>query len=216
MSEPEDHRALPPILCLTGIDGCGKSTHLSRLARRLERHKKLRADVLTVWSITRNAHYQNHPFISDRTAIHRYLATLHGGARMLFIAHALMESLDLLTDERVQVVLADGYWYKYLCSERLHGLSLDWLLRTVACLPAPRRTILLDLPPEKAWERKSDVTPYECGMARPCEAAFVTFQSRLRRELRELADAQGWPVIDVDRPEEEVADELWNLIKHEV
>jgi thymidylate kinase len=135
---------------------------------------------------------------------------------MLFIAHSLLESRDLLADEEVDLVLADGYWYKYLCSVRLHGLPEAWLMKTVSCLPVPRLTILFDLAPERSWARKPDVTPYECGMAEPGESSFVDFQTRLRTVLVALGTGRSWPVVDAGRTQDGVAAELWDLVRERV
>ncbi|MFZ2960653.1 MAG: hypothetical protein WA705_27550 [Candidatus Ozemobacteraceae bacterium] len=216
MSEVTFYKPLPPIICLTGIDGCGKSTHLKTISRRLAEEKKVTAAFLTVWDISRNKRYQSHSFISDKEAIYRYLATLHGGARMLFIAHALMESLELLLEEKPDVILADGYWYKYLFSESLHGLGVDWLLKAVTGFPEPHKCVLLDIPAERSWARKPGITPYECGMAEPGEKTFLSFQTRLRQEMLRYARGKNWSVISVDRPVNDVADELWKLLKDEV
>ncbi len=82
----------PPLFCLTGIDGCGKSSHIRRLTEWLAETHGERAAHLHVWEIAHHPRYHHHPFITDAAAVHRYLGLLSGGPRTLFIFHGLLES----------------------------------------------------------------------------------------------------------------------------
>ncbi len=201
------------LIAVTGIDGCGKSTHVRRLATRAVAAGGLPLPTLSVWDIARHPRYQHHPFICDRAAVHQYLATLSGGARALFVMHGLLESWALLSPDEQGVVLADGYWYKYVLTEHLHGENLDWLLGVAGRLPTPKYTVLLDLDPAVAWRRKPRVTPYECGFKNPGEVTFIAFQTRLREQLLALAARERWRVVDVDRPEDAVAADLDRIVR---
>ncbi len=203
--------ALPALICLTGTDGCGKSTHLKLIADWLSEEFGLPAVPVSVWEITRNPRYHSHPFISDREAIHRYLGSLEKGPRALFVFHALMEALER-ADPKGGILLADGYWYKYAFTEALHGESLEWLQNVAERFPKPSRTILLDLPPGEAWSRKPKVTPYECGFAAPSEKTFLEFQARLRALFLDRAQKEGWDIVPADRPTVETARVLRELL----
>lgn len=210
---PAEALATPPLICLTGIDGCGKSTHLKKLSDRLFEQLGKRPPILSVWDISRLTRYHTHPFITDREALYQYLGSLHGGARALFILHALRESLDSILDTNPRLVLVDGYWYKYLLTEILHDDDLEWLLQTTAGFPRPVGTVLLDLSGDTSLKRKPSLTPYECGFAKPGPATFVPFQNRLRSSLLDMARQEHWPVVDVDRPEFAVAEQIWNHVE---
>ncbi|MBF0502014.1 MAG: hypothetical protein HQM09_17880 [Candidatus Riflebacteria bacterium] len=237
---------LPPIICLTGIDGCGKSTHVRRVENWLAGDSLINIDVspvnqdnerpadnkknadvfdehtgglsprriatLSVWDITRLSKYHSHPFISDKRAIHEYLGKLSGPARALFILHALHESLEAARQTGATMIIADGYWYKYVFTEYLHGCDLEWLLAAVGAFPKPSITIMLDLPPEASWARKPMVTPYECGFAPPCEDAFLSFQRRLRATLLDRASRDSWSIVPCNRPEAETAEAIHDII----
>ncbi|RCK79087.1 MAG: Thymidylate kinase [Candidatus Ozemobacter sibiricus] len=208
--------ANPPLVCLTGIDGCGKSTHIRGLSEWLANTHGRRAAHLHVWEIAHNPRYHHHPFIADPAAVHRYLALLSGGPRALFIFHGLLESLHLVRQARPDLILANGYWYKYAFTEALTGTDPQWLRTFAAVFPRPVVTVLLDLDPALAWSRKSTVTPYECGFQPPSEATFVAFQSRLRASLRDEAAREGWPVVAVDRPPAAVGADLIRILETEV
>ncbi|MBI3039645.1 hypothetical protein HYY75_11485, partial [bacterium] len=158
-SQESKTRQVPNLICLTGIDGSGKSTHLRRLSKWLEEKHNLKSSPLSVWEIAKNPTYHKHPFISDRNAVHKYLGMLHPTARALFIFHGLFESFDLTKDSIAPIVIADGYWYKYAFTENLQGQDLDWLLAICGRFPKPKLTILLDLDPVDAWQRKPNITP---------------------------------------------------------
>ncbi|NLI74919.1 MAG: hypothetical protein GX442_00595 [Candidatus Riflebacteria bacterium] len=205
-----------PMICLTGIDGCGKSTHIRRLADWLRERHGREAAHLHVWDIAKNPRYHTHPFISDQAAVHRYLGLLGPGPRALFVFHGLLESYRLVTAAHPAVVLANGYWYKYGFTEALHGTDAAWLRGVATIFPRPTVTLMLDLDPRAAWARKPAVTPYECGFQAPSEAAFTGFQDRLRGLLLDQGSREGWHLVPVDRPEDEVAADLQQIIEREV
>ncbi|HNV68905.1 MAG TPA: hypothetical protein PKO06_04345 [Candidatus Ozemobacteraceae bacterium] len=204
---------MPPMICLTGIDGCGKSTHLRTLTERLQQHLGEQIPVLSVWDISRLPRYRAHPLIADRETLYQYLGSLHGGARGLFILHALRESLDNILDAHPRLILVDGYWYKYLLTEILHDPGCEWLYDCAVAFPRPIGTVLLDLPAEASFQRKPALTPYECGFARPGPDTFIPFQNRLRAALQEMARRERWPVIDADRPVFAVAEQIWTQVE---
>ncbi|OIP26601.1 hypothetical protein AUK22_06520 [bacterium CG2_30_54_10] len=206
----------PPILCLTGIDGCGKSTHIRRLGKHLQDRYGILVPQLHVWEISQNPRFKTHPFISDQTAVHKYLGLLHGGPRALFMFHGLLESLELTRMANPKLILANGYWYKYAFTEALHNTGIDWLLAIASCFPPPKLTVMLDLPPESAWKRKPSVTPYECGFQTPGESTFVAFQSRLRNMFLRQAGREGWRIVSADRSENDVSNEIVQLVENEV
>ncbi|MBF0548372.1 MAG: hypothetical protein HQM08_28310 [Candidatus Riflebacteria bacterium] len=209
-------RKIPPIICLTGVDGCGKSTHIKRLRERIQLEKGKKCEILSVWDITNLPKYQTHPFISDRTVIHRYLASLHSPARALFILHALMESLDSILEKKPDIILAEGYWYKYILTETLHFQNSELLFKFAEAFPLPSKVVLLDVPPEDVWERKPTVTLYECGFSEPSRDSFIAFQSLLRKIMIEFCKHKGWKAIDARPPQDDVASEIWKQIKDEV
>lgn len=198
------------IFCLTGIDGCGKSTQTRLLQEWLENEGAIEFSTFGVWDITRSPRYQGHAFISDKAAIHQYLGRLHGGARALFIFHALFEALAMNAGK--PFLGADGYWYKYAFTEHLHGENLTWLEKVAAGFPRPRLVLFLDLAPELAWKRKEAFTPYECGFKEPNEANFIEFQTKLRNLFVQKAAQEGWAVLPADQPPETVANEIRKLI----
>ncbi len=210
---PVPAMTIPPMICLTGIDGCGKSTHLATLSDRLQKHLGEQVPVLNVWDIARQSRYQSHALLADREALYRYLGSLHGGARGLFILHALRESLDSILDSHPKMILVDGYWYKYLLTEILHDPGCEWLYDCTAGFPRPVGTILLDLSAEASLKRKPSLTPYECGFSRPGPETFVPFQNRLRTSLQEMARRERWPIVDVDRPVFAVAEQIWMQVE---
>jgi thymidylate kinase len=212
-------RKTPPraFFCLTGPDGCGKSTHVRRLSAWLQNEQHQKTGVFSVWEIAKNPRYHSHAFISDRRAVNQYLGLLHGGSRALFVFHGLYESYSLAMSEEPAALLADGHWHKYAFTEHLHGEDLEWLKNIAGGFPQPRVTIFLDISPEIAWDRKQGaVTAYECGFASPTREHFLEFQTRLRDLFLREAQEAGWIVLATDRPEDDVADDIKKIVEKEV
>ncbi len=202
------------VICITGIDGCGKTTQIRRLAKWLEESGFPPPPVLSVWEIAKNPRYQNHPFISDRKAVHQYLSQLHGGARALFVFHALLESLALTEGSAGNITLADGFWHKYAFTEHLHGEDIKWLSQVAGRFPRPVLSILLDIEPQAAWKRKPAVTAYECGFQKPSEEDFIVFQTKLRLLFLEISRAESWESVNGERGEEEVFRDIVQSIQN--
>ncbi len=136
------------LICVEGLDGCGKTTQAKILVRKLRR-------------IGYNAVYTAEP-TSGKIGrfIKRYC--LHGGKRVSNIVEALLfaadryehvatEIIPALKDGKI--VVSDRYLYSSLAYQGAAGLNLDWIRRINEHVISPNLAIFLDVEPNTVIKR---------------------------------------------------------------
>ena len=187
------------LIAIEGLDQSGKATQAQLLRDEL-REGGTRARLVS--------------FPDYGTSIGEEIARALQGERdygpevmqLLYIANRFERKADL---ERWLdgglVVVCDRYVASSVAYGEAQGLDVDWLTQTQRFLPAPDVTILLDIAPQLAVERKATGRDrYERDLA---------LLSRVRESyLRQTAQA-GWVRVDGDRGKGDIAAELRTLVK---
>jgi dTMP kinase len=94
------------------------------------------------------------------------------------------------------VLVCDRYVASTVAYGEAFGLDPGWLQDIQRFLPAPALTILLDIAPETAAQRKSvDRDRYERDLA---------LLGRVRAAYQRLAQESGWVSLDGERSKDEV------------
>ena len=121
--------------------------------------------------------------------------------QLLYVAnrHEAKRSLEgALADGHV--ILCDRYVASSIAYGEAQGLDPAWLTDIQRFLPPADLTILLDIPPDVAVQRKSaDRDRYERDVA---------LLSRVRDSYRRQAAAPGWILIPGNRPKAAVSDDV--------
>ncbi len=199
-------------ITLEGGEGAGKSTQAERLAARL---RALAIGVV----VTRE------PGGSAGADIMRHV--LLSGAAKPFgpVAETLL--FAAARDDHVRATiapaLARGNWVvcdRFIDSTRVYQGTLGevdpkvirGLERLTVPDTMPDLTLILDLPPETGLARaarRRDGAP-----ADRFETEALEFHTRLRQAFRDIAAAepQRCVLIDADRPEDKVAEEIWSNV----
>jgi dTMP kinase len=195
MARPGPKSERGRFLVLDGIDGCGKSTQASRLARSLSESTGHKVEHVREPGSTGLGEGLRELLLSSEFEI-------TPRAETLLFAAARAQMLE----ERVQPALARG---EHVVCERFHpstfayqsvagGLSEDEvlaLLGTWAGAPAPDLVLWLDLPLERALERRgaaSDrIERRDLEFQRAVARGYARYAERDRGVLR--VDASGTP-----------------------
>ena len=95
------------------------------------------------------------------------------------------------------MLVADRYVASSIAYGEAQGLDAAWLEEIQRFLPPATLTIMLDIAPETAVQRKStDRDRYERDLA---------LQHRVRGSYRRQAQVHGWVVLDGERPKDAIA-----------
>jgi dTMP kinase len=189
---------------LEGGDGSGKSTQGALLVARLR--ELGRAVVAT-----------REPGATEVGAAIRSLV-LGGGAvdartEALLIAADRAEHVAAVIRpalERGAVVVSDRHVPSSLAYQGVaRGLGVDEIARLSEWATAglrPDLVVVLDVPPEVASRRRAG--PEDRMEREPAE-----FRAMVNKAYRDLSDEFGWAVVDGTAPPEEVADQIWSLVR---
>ena len=125
--------------------------------------------------------------------------------QLLYIANRYERKADL---ERWLdgglVVVCDRYVASSVAYGEAQGLDVDWLTQTQRFLPASDLTILLDITPQLAVERKAT--------GRDRYERDLSLLGRVRDSYVRQAEQAGWVRVDGDRGKADVAAEISALL----
>jgi thymidylate kinase len=100
--------------------------------------------------------------------------------------------------------VSDRYVASSVAYGEAMGLDPAWLAGMQQMLPPAALTILLDIAPETAVQRKAvDRDRYERDLA---------LQGRVRESYRRQAAAEGWIVVDGERAKAVVAEDVFSAV----
>ncbi|HEY2150708.1 MAG TPA: hypothetical protein VGH34_07870, partial [Vicinamibacterales bacterium] len=125
--------------------------------------------------------------------------------QLLYIANRYERKPDLLRWlEGGLILVCDRYMASSVSYGEAQGLDPAWLVEMQKFLPAPALTIMLDIAPETAVQRKSvDRDRYERDLA---------MQGRVRESYRRQAAANSWVVLDGEQPKDAIAAEVFKAV----
>jgi dTMP kinase len=125
--------------------------------------------------------------------------------QLLYIANRYERKADLLRWlEGGLVLVCDRYMASSIAYGEAQGLDPLWLTDMQKFLPAPSLTIMLDIAPQTAVQRKVvDRDRYERDLA---------MQARVRESYRRQAGEQNWVQLDGERPKEIIAADIFTAV----
>ena len=186
------------LIAIEGLDQSGKATQAELLRDQL-REGGTRARLVS--------------FPDYGTSIGEEIARALQGEReygpevmqLLYIANRYERKADL---ERWLdgglVVVCDRYAASSVAYGEAQGLDVDWLTQTQRFLPVSDLTILLDIAPELAVERKAK--------GRDRYERDLSLLGRVRDSYVRQAEQAGWVLVDGNRGKADVAAEISSLL----
>ncbi|MBN1182876.1 MAG: hypothetical protein JXB49_11350 [Bacteroidales bacterium] len=183
-------------ICITGMDGTGKSTLIKSLAALYPS-----CYIATIWDLMTSQN-KGIPFNSKKD-IDDFLCGLTPDSRLLFLAHAMKYSIDKALESYCEVVIIDSYYYKYFAMEKALGANVRLIESLIESFPIPDIVLELVLPIDVAFERKTKFSNYECGLFTDV-SHFKSFQAKVF-EAWEMYDRDGnWHMINARKNPDEV------------
>jgi len=184
------------LIVFEGLDQSGKQTQAEMLRDRLKQDGR-KARLLS--------------FPDYGTSIGEEIARALQGERdyepdvmqLLYVANRYERRPDLERWlEGGLTLVCDRYLASSIAYGEAQGVDPAWLAEVQRYLPPASLTILLDIAPETAVQRKAvDRDRYERDLA---------MQARVRDSYLRQAAAGGWVVVDGERGKEQVAEEVFN------
>lgn len=194
------------LICITGIDGIGKSTLIKDLAAKFES-----CHVANVWDLL-SSPVQSLPFKSKRE-IDDFICSLTPDSRFLFLSHALKYSIDKALEASEEIILMDSYHYKYAATELALGADATLVKHVTDSFPVSDMVIELRLSLSEIVKRKDTFSRYECGLAAvPNKKSFMQFQEQVIPEWLRF-EIENHQLIDALLSPEKVAQETMELIE---
>ncbi len=186
------------LIAFEGLDQSGKETQARLLRARLEAGGR---------------EVRIYPFPDYATAIGAELGRALRGEReygadvmqLLYVANRYEWKPDIQRSLAAgRIVICDRYLASSVAYGEAHGLDPAWLVDVQRFLPAPDLTILLDIGPETAVDRKaSNRDRFERDLA---------MLGRVRESYRRQAAQPGWIMVDGERPKPDVAEEVRSIV----
>ncbi len=194
------HGAPGMLITFCGLDGCGKTTMIRRLAAELERRGQEVFLTKQPTDFVRNADifrtYMDKP--NHDAYEYRSLSLLAAGDR---VQHANKVILPAL--EAGKTVLCDRYFYSCLANLHARGYETDqWIYEIAESVAAPDAAFFLDVPVGTAVLRVR---------SRPVEKfryIDMELQYRLREKYIEICKANGGILLSTERPLKETYERI--------
>jgi dTMP kinase len=187
------------LIAFEGLDQSGKQTQAERLRDRLKQEGRKSRLV---------------SFPDYGTSIWEEIARALQGEReygpdvmqLLYVANRYERKPDLLRWlEGGLILVSDRYAASSVAYGEALGLDPAWLVEIQKFLPPPSLTILLDIAPETAVQRKSvDRDRYERDLA---------MQGRVRESYQRQAAAEpNWVIVDGEQSKDAIAEEVLSVV----
>lgn len=187
------------LIAFEGLDQSGKQTQAERLRDRLKQNGRKSRLV---------------SFPDYGTSIGEEIARALQGERdygpdvmqLLYVANRYERKPDLLRWlEGGLILVSDRYMASSIAYGEAFGLDPVWLTEIQKFLPLPSLTIVLDISPETAVDRKAvDRDRYERDLA---------LQQRVRHSYqRQAATDPNWVVIDGEQSKDAIAAETFSVV----
>jgi thymidylate kinase len=194
-------------ICITGLDGCGKSTQALLLTKKLKNSR-----IVSVWDIIKRQEFQNWTIYKNPPPVEKYVAKLHPVSRSLFIFHAFNEAYQTALKSKANYLIFDGYWYKYwaveLAMKSKKDLTGFWQKQYLI----PDYTFYLKLDISEIIKRKKNISEYEGGLENNRLQKFISIQQKTKGYIEKLLPENHF-IIDGNQKTEIIHQQIYRIVK---
>ena len=201
----ELHKTDGRLITFCGLDGCGKTTMLTRLAETLQHNYSIMLTKQPTDFVRKSKIFRTYMDSPNHDAFdYRSLSLLAASDR---VQHSRKTILPALQNQKI--VLSDRYFYSCLANLRARGYTHDrWIYEIARSIIKPDIAFFFDLPVEQAVERVR---------SRPNEKnRFIDMelQYRLRREYIHICRACGGVLLSTEEPIDVTFEKVLTTVKH--
>ena len=182
------------LITFCGLDGCGKTTMINRLATDLRNEYALFLTKQPTDFVRKSDIFRTYMDCPDHSAYdYRSLSLLAASDRIQHTSKVIEPEM-----KNGKIVISDRYYYSCLANLRARGFTGDkWLYEIAESVAKPDLAFFLDVPVETAVKRVR---------SRPAESdryIDMELQYRLREEYLAICKSNGGILISTDQPEEQ-------------
>jgi thymidylate kinase len=221
---PAEHHGI--FVCLEGIDCSGKTTAANMLARALSgaglRACVIQKRTLLVESAYRQAQLDLLSAMLWRSRADDPIDQFSSEYWLFLLAawhDALFTSCVVPARERGDIVIVDGWWFRYAARFRLKpGFDSSLLSTCFGAIGRPDLIFFVDVAPDVAALRKTAFSHSECcdvvsGLSDTSRNSFIAFQTRVRTEFSRLPEWDDFSIVNAgDRPAASIVSEVLTRI----
>jgi dTMP kinase len=191
------------LLTFCGLDGCGKTTMLTRLISELENDYCLFVTKQPTTAVRESDIFRTYMDSPNHDAYdYRSLSLLAASDRLQHVNKVIEPQM-----EEGKIVISDRYFYSCLANLRSRGFKNDkWIYEIAESVVKPDVAFFFDVPVETAIKRVR---------SRPEEKdryIDIDLQHKLREEYIEICKANNGVLISTELPIEE----SYQIVKNEV
>lgn len=191
------------LITFCGLDGCGKTTMLTRLKEDLEKEFDVFVTKQPTDNVRRSEIFRTYMDNPDHSAFdYRSLSLLAASDRLQHVNKVIEKEM-----QKKKVVISDRYFYSCLANLRARGFKKDkWIYEISKSIIKPDVAFFFDVPVEVAVKRVRD---REAEKERYID---MELQYKLREEYIAICKANNGILISTEMPIEE----CYAIVKKEV
>ena len=191
------------LITFCGLDGCGKTTMMTRLIKELEKEYSLFVTKQPTNAVRNSEIFRTYMDCPDHDAFdYRSLSLLAASDRLQHVNKVIEPAM-----KKGEIVLSDRYFYSCLSNLRARGFENDeWIYEIAESVVRPDIAFFFDVPVDVAVSRVR---------MRPEEKKRyidMDLQYKLRKEYIDICQANNGILISTEQPE----DECYKIVKKAV
>lgn len=186
-----------------GLDGCGKTTMLTRLKEELEKESNVFLTKQPTNAVRESDIFRTYMDSPNHDAYdYRSLSLLAASDRLQHVKKVIEPQM-----EKGKIVISDRYFYSCLANLHARGFSEDkWIYEIAESVVKPDVAFFFDVPVETAVRRvRSRIEEKD-------RYIDMDLQYKLRDEYIKICKANNGVLISTERP----IDECYDIVKKEV